>query len=108
MTPLDWLIVILINGAIVVYGLYISRGATKTFDWFLAAKGLPWWIVGLSMFATAVDSGDYVAIVGGAYTFGLSNLSTWWLGMPIRVVHCRLRRFSAALPRRHVYQRRVS
>ncbi len=83
MTPLDWLIVILLNGAIVVYGLYISRGATKTFDWFLAAKGLPWWIVGLSMFATAVDSGDYVAIVGGAYTFGLSNLTTWWLGMPI-------------------------
>ena len=83
MTPLDWLILIVLNGAIVVYGLRISRGTTKTFDWFLAAKGLPWWIVGMSMFATAVDSGDYVAIVGGAYTFGISNLTTWWLGLPI-------------------------
>ena len=83
MTALDWLILIVLNGAIVAYGLRISRGTTKTFDWFLAAKGLPWWIVGMSMFATAVDSGDYVAVVGGAYTFGLSNLTTWWLGLPI-------------------------
>ena len=37
----------------------------------------------LSLFATAVDSGDYVAVVGGAYTFGLSNLTTWWLGLPL-------------------------
>ena len=83
MTALDWLIVVLLNGAIVVYGLLISRGAKKTSDWFLAGRGLPWWMVGLSMFATAVDSGDYVAVVGGAYTFGLSNLTTWWLGLPI-------------------------
>lgn len=73
MTPLDWLIVIVANGAIVGYGLYLARGTTTSYEWFLAAKGLPWWIVGLSMFATAVDSGDYVAVVGGAYTFGLSN-----------------------------------
>ena len=83
MTPLDWLIVIVANGAIVVYGLYLARGTTTSYEWFLAAKGLPWWIVGLSMFATAVDSGDYVAVVGGAYTFGLSNLTSWWMGIPI-------------------------
>ena len=83
MTLFDWFIVIAINGAIVSYGLYLARGTTTTYDWFLAAKGLPWWIVGLSMFATAVDSGDYVAVVGGAYKFGLSNLTSWWLGIPI-------------------------
>ncbi len=33
--------------------------------------------------ATAVDSGDYVAVVGGAYTFSISNLTMWWLGLPI-------------------------
>ena len=83
MTAFDWLIVVLVNGAIVGYGLLISRGTKSASDWFLAARGLPWWMVGLSMFATAVDSGDYVAVVGGAYTFGLSNLTTWWLGIPI-------------------------
>ena len=83
MTFLDWLIVVVANGLIVGYGLYLARGTKASCEWFLAAKGLPWWIVGLSMFATAVDSGDYVAVVGGAYTFGLSNLTTWWLGIPI-------------------------
>jgi len=83
MTLFDWLIVLGINGAIVGYGVRISKKAKNTFDWFLAARGLPWWLVGPSLFATAVDSGDYVAVVGGAYTFGLSNLATWWLGLPI-------------------------
>ena len=83
MTFLDWLIVVVTNGLIVGYGLYLARGTKDSYEWFLAAKGLPWWIVGLSMFATAVDSGDYVAVVGGAYSFGLSNLTTWWLGIPI-------------------------
>jgi len=83
MTFLDWIIVLAINGAIIGYGLNLSRGTNKSSDWFLAAKSLPWWMVGLSLFATAVDSGDYVAVVGGAYTFGLSNLTTWWLGLPI-------------------------
>ena len=83
MTFLDWLTVVVANGLIVGYGLYLARGTRDSYEWFLAAKGLPWWIVGLSMFATAVDSGDYVAVVGGAYTFGLSNLTAWWLGIPI-------------------------
>ena len=81
MTPLDWLIVLVANGAVAAYGIYLARGVTTSYDWFLAAKGLPWWTVGLSMFATAVDSGDYVAVVGGAYTFGLANLTTWWMGI---------------------------
>lgn len=83
MTLFDWLLVLGINGAIVAYGVRISKRAKNTFEWFLASRGLPWWLVGPSLFATAVDSGDYVAVVGGAYTFGLSNLTTWWLGLPI-------------------------
>ena len=83
MTTLDWLIVVAINGAIVAYGLYLARDTRTTSDWFLAARSLPWWIVGLSLFATAIDSSDYVAILGGAYQYGVSNLATWWLGLPI-------------------------
>ena len=35
------------------------------------------------MFATAVDSGDYVAVAGGAYDHGLAYISAWWLGLSI-------------------------
>jgi len=83
MQPIDWIIAAGINGAIIFFGVAQSRQTRSSVDWFLAAKGLPWWIVGLSMFATAVDSGDYVAVVGGAYRFGISNLTAWWLGLPI-------------------------
>ena len=44
---------------------------------------MPWWAIGMSAFGTAVDSGDYVAIAGGSYQFGLSQLSQWWLGISI-------------------------
>ncbi|MCB9384874.1 MAG: hypothetical protein H6509_09670 [Bryobacterales bacterium] len=83
MTPLDWALVIAINGGIVVWGLRFAGGTKTAYDWLLAAKGLPWWIVGLSLFATAVDSGDYVAVVGGSYNFGLQNIAAWWIGMPV-------------------------
>jgi len=79
----QWCIVLAINLAIILYGVWKSRGTASSVDWFLAAKGLPWWMVGLSMFATAVDSGDYVAAAGHAYRDGMSYISAWWLGITV-------------------------
>ena len=83
MDAAQWSIVIAINLAIVLYGLWRSRETRSSVDWFVAARGLPWWMVGLSMFATAVDSGDYVAVAGEAYRDGMSYISAWWLGITI-------------------------
>ncbi len=83
MTIIDWLLLLTINGGIVVYGLIAFRQKRESFDWYLAAKSMPWWVVGLSAFGTAVDSGDYVAIVGASYKMGLSQLSQWWLGIAV-------------------------
>jgi len=83
MSFIDWLVVLIINGGIVAYGLYAFRDKRASFDWYLAAKSMPWWAIGLSAFGTAVDSGDYVAIAGGAYNLGLSQLSQWWLGIAV-------------------------
>ncbi len=83
MTLVDWLLVLVINGGIVLYGIVVFRGKGESFDWYLAAKSMPWWVIGLSAFGTAVDSGDYVSIVGGSYELGLSQLSSWWLGIAV-------------------------
>lgn len=83
MDATQWCIVLAINLAIILYGVWKSRGTASSVDWFLAAKGLPWWMVGLSMFATAVDSGDYVAAAGHAYRDGMSYISAWWLGITV-------------------------
>ena len=83
MTALDWAVVAVLNGGIVAYSLIAFRNKGESFDWYLAAKSMPWWVIGLSAFGTAIDSGDYVGIVGGAYQIGLSQLAQWWLGIGI-------------------------
>ena len=83
MSALDWFLVISINGAIIAFGLWHARNTHSSVDWFLGAKQLPWWLVGMSMFATAVDSGDYVAAAGAAYKLGLTQLTTWLLGISV-------------------------
>ena len=49
MSGLDWAVIIGLNGSIVAYGFYLSRGVTDSTDWFLAGRRLPWWLVGLSI-----------------------------------------------------------
>jgi SSS family solute:Na+ symporter len=81
MTLIDWLIIILLNGPIIVYGIWLSRGVRSSADWFLAGRALPWWLVGVSMYATAIDASDLVADSGGTYTLGLSYFVTNWVGI---------------------------
>ncbi len=81
MSGLDWGVVLLLNGSIVAYGFYLSRGVVASTDWFLAGRRLPWWLVGLSMYATAIDSSDLVADSGGAYTLGLGVMIMNWVGV---------------------------
>ena len=50
-------------------------------DWFLAGRQLPWWLIGLSMYATAIDSSDLVADSGGTDTMGLSVMVANWVGV---------------------------
>ena len=70
MTFIDWSIVILLNGAVIVYALLRGRETKTSGDWFLAGKTLPFWVVGLSLYATLVDSADLIADTGGAYSLG--------------------------------------
>lgn len=83
MTASGWIFVVGINAAIILVGLWKARDTRESVSWFLAARGLPWWMVGLSMFATAVDSGDYVAVAGAAWDRGMPYISTWWVGMTV-------------------------
>ena len=39
MTAWDWLIVLVLNGGIILYGLHLSRGMRSSADWFLI--GIP-------------------------------------------------------------------
>jgi SSS family solute:Na+ symporter len=80
MGPFDWTLVVLINGAIIVYALLRSQKSESSSDWYLGGRSVPWWIVGLSAFATAIDSSDIVADAGGVYSLGMGYFVTNWVG----------------------------
>ncbi len=80
MTWIDWLIVLVLNGGVMAYGLYVARGAKTSQDWFLGSRSLTWWAVGLSMFATNVDNADLVSLTGTTYKEGLHIIMVHTLG----------------------------
>ncbi len=80
MTLLDWLIVFVLNGAVILYGFYLARGTETSSEWFLGARALPWWVIGFSMFATNVDNADLVSVTGNTFNEGLHIISVYAIG----------------------------
>ncbi len=80
MTLLDWILVIGLNGAIIVYGLFRASETKRSADWFLAGRTLSWWVIGFSLWATAIDASDLVADTGGTYSLGIRYFVTNWVG----------------------------
>lgn len=80
MTLLDWILVILLNGGIVLYGFFLARGTTTSEDWFLGKRSLLWWAVGMSMFATNIDNADIVSLTGTSFREGFHIIAVHTLG----------------------------
>jgi SSS family solute:Na+ symporter len=83
MSFLDWTIVLAVNGMIIAFGILRSNETKTSADWFLAGRTLPWWIIGLSLYAPVIDSSDLVADAGGPYAVGISYLVTNWVGVVV-------------------------
>tara|TARA_R110002111_G_scaffold1162_4_gene8227 strand:- start:5494 stop:7245 length:1752 start_codon:yes stop_codon:yes gene_type:complete len=81
MSTLDWIIIIVLNGSVILYAMLYSRDTKTSSDWFLAGRTLPWWIVGLSLYATLIDSSDMIVDSGGAYQFGVRMFVFNWVGV---------------------------
>ncbi|HAY82419.1 MAG TPA: hypothetical protein DCY79_21640, partial [Planctomycetaceae bacterium] len=83
MSALDWVIVLALNGAVIAYGMFLARGTRTSSDWFLGGRALPWWAIGMSMFATNVDSADIVAVTGSTYNEGLHIVTVYAIGSAV-------------------------
>ena len=57
MTHLDWVIVAGLMVLVFGFAGVRSRKTKTNVDWFLGGRTLPFWMVGVSMFATSVDGG---------------------------------------------------
>ena len=81
MSNWDWGLIALLNLPIILYGFYLGLKVRSSTDWFLAGRTLPWWLVGISMYATAIDSSDLVGDSGETYNLGLSFFVINWVGV---------------------------
>ena len=86
MTTLDWIIVAGLNVLVFGYAVWRARQTTTGEEWFVGGRVLPFWVVGLSMFATSADGGEYVSVNGQTYEYGIAIIAGLMLGAVIGAV----------------------
>lgn len=81
----DWCICVLVLGATLFVGLYLSihrKSSANSSRFFLADRSLFWPLIGASLFATNIGAEHLVGLSGDAYRYGLSagtvELTTCW------------------------------
>jgi solute:Na+ symporter, SSS family len=83
-------------GIVVVYlvatfglALYLGRQGAETDSvagYFLAARALPWYLIGLSFYASNMSGASFVGLVGASYSQGLSVFHYEWTAALVLVV----------------------
>jgi len=113
MRPLDWGIVAAFFITALLIGLWASRSAGKsTSEFFLSGRGMPWWMLGLSMVATtfAADTPNLVTDI--VRQNGIAGNWVWWAflltGMLTVFVYARLWRRIGVMTDVEFYELRYS
>lgn len=85
--PLDVLVFVLFILAVVSIGLFQSRGKSSSEDYFLAGRGLRWWLIGFSLIAANISTEQFVGMSGNAASHvGLAIASYEWMAAITLVV----------------------
>lgn len=72
---------------IVWYGLK-NGNSSDIQSYFLAGRSMPWWIVGLSLFAASISSTTLIGQSGDAYHTGLAVFNYNLTGVVVMVFFC--------------------
>ncbi len=75
---LDYLIILGFIGLIICIGLYFSRRAKNTSDFFLGGRSLPWVLAGTSMVATTFAADTPLAVTELVKQGGIAGNWMWW------------------------------
>ncbi len=81
LSGLDIAIFVIFLVAVVAIGLWKSRGETDSEDYFLAGRGLNWWLIGFSLIAANISAEQFVGMSGQAAkdSIGLAVASYEWI-----------------------------
>ena len=85
--PIDIIIFIAFVVAVVAVGLIKSRHEKSSEDYFLAGRGLSWWLIGFSLIAANISTEQFVGMSGNAASHvGLAIASYEWMAAITLVV----------------------
>ena len=85
MSNIDWAVLIITLVAIVVYGIYKSRGAKNIQGFLLGNQTAPWYQVCLSVMATQASAITFLSAPGLAYSSGMSFVQ-FYFGLPLAMI----------------------
>ena len=84
MSAIDWIVLFGTLVAIVIYGVWKTRG-TKSMDSYLRGEDSKWWTIGLSIMATQASAITFLSTPGQAYTDGMRFIQ-YYFGLPIAMI----------------------
>lgn len=113
LTTLDWSIVIGFFVVSLIIGIITSRRAGQNYqEFFLSGRGMPWWLLGVSMVATTFSADTPNLVTDIIRQNGIAGNWAWWAflltGMLTVFVYAKLWRRSGILTDLEFYELRYS
>jgi SSS family solute:Na+ symporter len=78
--PIDLAVVVAYVALITFVGIRFAQRVKTAKDFFLAGRSLTWWVIGLSIIGTNVDTNGYIGASGNAYSIGIAQANFEWIG----------------------------
>ncbi len=79
LTPLDWTVISLYGVVALTIGIWFARRAgSKSDEFFLGGRSMPWWLLGTSMVATTFSTDTPNLVTDLVRTGGVSQNWVWW------------------------------
>lgn len=85
MDYLDWIVLLVTLGFIVIYGAYKTRGQKEVQDFLRGGNKSKWWTIGLSVMATQASAITFLSTPGQAFSSGMGFVQ-FYFGLPIAMV----------------------
>jgi len=109
LTTLDWVIVAIFFVIVLGIGWVASRTAGKsTSEFFLGGRGMPWWLLGISMVACTFSADTPNLVTGMVREDGIVKNWAWWAflitGMVTVFIYARLWRRSNVMTDLEFYE----
>jgi solute:Na+ symporter, SSS family len=67
-------------------GFWVGRGERDALDYFLAARNLPWYLIGFSLYASNMSGASFVGLMGAAYQHGMVVFNYEWTATLVLIV----------------------